>query len=41
VEAFWSPITTFGFFPKVLIGTAGWVVLLAYFLLAGRGHAGR
>ena len=41
VEAFWSPITTFGFLTKIWIGAAGWGVLLAYFLLAGRGHAGR
>ncbi|HEU5177732.1 MAG TPA: stage II sporulation protein M [Burkholderiales bacterium] len=41
VEAFWSPITEIGFIPKVIVGTAGWVLLLAYFLFAGRGHASR
>ena len=41
VEAFWSPITEIGFVPKVIVGTAGWVLLLAYFLFAGRGHASR
>jgi uncharacterized membrane protein SpoIIM required for sporulation len=41
VEAFWSPITEFGFVPKIVAGTCGWAVLLAYFLLAGRSHASR
>jgi len=41
VEAFWSPITEIGFIPKVIVGTVGWVLLLAYFLFAGRGHASR
>jgi len=41
VEAFWSPITEIGFVPKVIVGTVGWVLLLAYFLFAGRGHASR
>ncbi|HEX6155668.1 MAG TPA: stage II sporulation protein M [Burkholderiales bacterium] len=41
VEAFWSPVTEIGFVPKVIVGTVGWVLLLAYFLFAGRGHASR
>ena len=41
VEAFWSPITDFGFQTKIIAGVAGWVLLLGYFLLAGRGHATR
>jgi uncharacterized membrane protein SpoIIM required for sporulation len=41
VEAFWSPITEIGFATKIIVGTAGWVLLLAYFLFAGRSHAGR
>jgi uncharacterized membrane protein SpoIIM required for sporulation len=41
VEAFWSPLTAFGFVPKIMIGISGWVALLAYFLLAGRSRAGR
>jgi uncharacterized membrane protein SpoIIM required for sporulation len=41
VEAFWSPITDFGFTPKIIVGISGWVVLLAYFLLAGRRRAAR
>jgi len=41
VEAFWSPITDFGFQTKITVGVAGWALLLGYFLLAGRGHATR
>ena len=41
VEAFWSPITEIGFVPKIVVGITGWVVLLAYFVFAGRSHAGR
>ena len=41
VEAFWSPITEIGFTTKIIVGTAGWILLLAYFLFAGRSHAGR
>ena len=41
VEAFWSPITEIGFATKIIVGTAGWILLLAYFLFAGRSHAGR
>ena len=41
VEAFWSPITEFGFQTKIIVGVAGWALLLAYFLLAGRAHATR
>jgi len=41
VEAFWSPITEIGFVPKIVVGMTGWVVLLGYFLFAGRSHAGR
>ena len=39
VEAFWSPITQIPFALKVSAGIAGWTMLLAYFLLAGRGRA--
>jgi uncharacterized membrane protein SpoIIM required for sporulation len=39
VEAFWSPITEVPFFMKISVGIAGWVILLAYFLLAGRARA--
>jgi len=41
VEAFWSPITEFGFQTKIIVGAAGWALLLAYFLLAGRARATR
>jgi len=41
IEAFWSPITEFGFTTKIIVGTLGWILLLAYFLFAGRSHAGR
>ena len=39
VEAFWSPLTEFGFQIKIIVGISGWVILLGYFLLAGRGRA--
>ena len=41
VEAFWSPITEVPFTIKIAVGAAGWVILLAYFALAGRGRAAR
>ena len=41
VEAFWSPITEVSFNVKIGVGLAGWALALAYFLLAGRGHAAR
>jgi uncharacterized membrane protein SpoIIM required for sporulation len=41
VEAFWSPITEFGFQTKIAVGIAGWVILLAYLLLGGRARAAR
>ena len=41
VEAFWSPITEIDFQTKVIAGIAGWILLLAYFLLAGRARASR
>jgi hypothetical protein len=41
VEAFWSPVTEVGFTTKIVVGTAGWVILLAYFLFAGRSRASR
>jgi len=41
VEAFWSPLTEPGFQVKIGVGLFGWALALAYFLLAGRGHATR
>jgi uncharacterized membrane protein SpoIIM required for sporulation len=41
VEAFWSPLTEVGFEMKVIVGVTGWVILLAYFALGGRGRAAR
>jgi uncharacterized membrane protein SpoIIM required for sporulation len=41
VEAFWSPITDLPLQVKVGVGLAGWALALAYFVLAGRGHAAR
>jgi uncharacterized membrane protein SpoIIM required for sporulation len=41
VEAFWSPITEVGFQIKVIVGICGWILLLAYFTLAGRSRAAR
>lgn len=39
VEAFWSPLTEIPFQMKIAAGIAGWVVLLLYFLFAGRARA--
>ena len=39
VEAFWSPLTSVPFDVKIGVGLAGWVLLLAYFALAGRPRA--
>jgi uncharacterized membrane protein SpoIIM required for sporulation len=39
VEAFWSPLTAVPMTVKVAAGVAGWMLLLAYFLLAGRRAA--
>lgn len=39
VEAFWSPVTEVPFMIKIAVGVAGWVVLLAYLALGGRGRA--
>jgi uncharacterized membrane protein SpoIIM required for sporulation len=39
VEAFWSPITAVPFAVKISVGVAGWILLLAYFALAGRTRA--
>lgn len=41
VEAFWSPLTEIPFRVKIGVGATGWLVLLAYFLLAGRARAAR
>ncbi len=41
VEAFWSPLTEVPFGVKIAAGVGGWVLLLAYFLLAGRARAAR
>ena len=41
IEAFWSPLTEIPFNLKIIAGVAGWVILLAYFALAGRGRAAR
>jgi uncharacterized membrane protein SpoIIM required for sporulation len=41
VEAFWSPLTEVPFRTKIGVGAAGWVLLLAYFGLAGRARAAR
>lgn len=41
VEAFWSPITEVPFNLKILVGVAGWVILLAYFAVGGRNRAAR
>jgi uncharacterized membrane protein SpoIIM required for sporulation len=40
VEAFWSPVTAVPLTVKIAAGVAGWVILVAYFLLAGRRAAG-
>ena len=39
VEAFWSPLTVVPFTLKITLGISGWVLLLAYFLFAGRARA--
>jgi uncharacterized membrane protein SpoIIM required for sporulation len=39
VEAFWSPHTVLPAGVKIAVGVAGWAVLLAYFLFAGRRAA--
>jgi len=39
VEAFWSPHTVLAPSVKIAIGLCGWVLLLAYFLFAGRRAA--
>jgi uncharacterized membrane protein SpoIIM required for sporulation len=39
VEAFWSPLTEVGFQIKIIVGISGWVLVLGYFLLAGRARA--
>ena len=41
VEAFWSPLTEVPFEIKIIVGIAGWVILLGYFLLVGRARAAR
>jgi uncharacterized membrane protein SpoIIM required for sporulation len=41
VEAFWSPLTEVPFNVKIAVGVAGWVLLFAYFALAGRARAAR
>ncbi len=41
VEAFWSPLTEVPFKAKIGAGVAGWVLLIAYFALAGRARAAR
>jgi len=41
VEAFWSPLTEIPFRFKIAAGVAGWMLLLGYFLLAGRARATR
>jgi hypothetical protein len=39
VEAFWSPLTEVPFNLKIGAGAGAWLVLIAYFLLAGRTRA--
>jgi uncharacterized membrane protein SpoIIM required for sporulation len=41
VEAFWSPLTEVPFGMKITVGLAFWVLLLLYFVLAGRRRATR
>jgi uncharacterized membrane protein SpoIIM required for sporulation len=41
VEAFWSPLTEIPFRFKIIAGVAGWILLLGYFLFAGRARAAR
>jgi uncharacterized membrane protein SpoIIM required for sporulation len=40
VEAFWSPMTEVPFNVKIGVGVTLWVLLLGYFLFAGRNRAG-
>jgi hypothetical protein len=39
VEAFWSPLTEVPYHLKIGAGVAAWLVLAAYFALAGRTRA--
>jgi uncharacterized membrane protein SpoIIM required for sporulation len=39
VEAFWSPLTEVSYNVKIGAGVAAWLILLAYFLFAGRARA--
>jgi uncharacterized membrane protein SpoIIM required for sporulation len=39
VEAFWSPVTEVPYNVKIGVGITAWVILLAYFLFAGRTRA--
>jgi len=41
VEAFWSPLTEVPFNAKIAVGVAGWAVILAYLIFAGRSRAAR
>ncbi len=41
VEAFWSPLTEVPFNVKIGVGVAFWLLLAAYFALAGRARAAR
>jgi len=41
VEAFWSPLTEVPFQIKIIVGVAGWVVLLSYLAFGGRARAAR
>lgn len=41
VEAFWSPLTEFGYDVKIGVGLAGWVLMGIYFGLGGRARAAR
>jgi uncharacterized membrane protein SpoIIM required for sporulation len=41
VEAFWSPLTEVPFAVKIGVGAAFWVLLLLYFVFAGRTRAAR
>jgi uncharacterized membrane protein SpoIIM required for sporulation len=39
IEGFWSPLTAFPSNVKYVVGMALWLLVLAYFTLAGRQHA--
>jgi uncharacterized membrane protein SpoIIM required for sporulation len=41
VEAFWSPLTEVPFQVKIMVGVAGWILLLSYLALGGRARAAR